>query len=714
MKASRKTGNQYNLKKSTVLVIIFILFCHIGSATKYYVATNGNDSNSGAINSPFANWEKLGSVLAAGDTAFIRGGTYRTAKSASSEFFCLWNGLVGTQSDSIKIWAYPGETPIFNLDNITPTHAVAYGICLLNSQYIYIKGLRVTGLAQNVSGNIIYGINTINSGNCKIEKCEVDHIGGYGFAFSGTTHKMIIKNCDTHHLDDLYSSTPHGGSNGFSITGDNSVDSITFYGCRAWFVSDDGWDFYGSDGFFIIDNCWSFWNGYDENFNILGDGSGYKLGPASSSNLTSVKRIIRNSLAVENRDYGFNCNEANYNIPMNVYNNTSYKQSNNTGFNFAWGATGAVTTLRNNISYLDHVAYEGKSSNIQDHNTWNGGVTVSNADFVGLDSSQLLSARQSNGNLPTITFLHLSSGSDLIDAGTNVGLPYYGTAPDMGTFEFNSYSNQPPVIQNQSFQLNENSPNGTVVGTVVATDPNAGQTLTYSILSGNTNDAFSINSSTGVLSVNSSSALNYEVTPSFALVVKVQDNGNPPANSQATITVALLNVNEPPIAYDQTFNVIEASANGTIVGYVGALDPDAGQTLSWAIISGNTSNAFAINSTTGALSVNNSSALNYQTNPIFNLIVRVTEVNGANLFDDASVSINVLQGTNQAPVILNQSFSINENSSNGTLVGNVAASDPDAGQTLTYSILSGNTGSAFAINASTGAITVNTSSVLNY
>lgn len=61
---------------------------------------------------------------------------------------------------------------------------------------------------------------------------------------------------------------------------------------------------------------------------------------------------------------------------------------------------------------------------------------------------------------------------------------------------------------------------------------------------------------------------------------------------------------------------------------------------------------------------------------------------------------------NNTPVIAAQSFSIAENASNGTAVGTVSASDADASQTLSYAITAGNTGSVFAINSSTGAITV--------
>jgi autotransporter-associated beta strand protein len=69
---------------------------------------------------------------------------------------------------------------------------------------------------------------------------------------------------------------------------------------------------------------------------------------------------------------------------------------------------------------------------------------------------------------------------------------------------------------------------------------------------------------------------------------------------------------------------------------------------------------------------------------------------------------------NTAPVISSsQSFSVNENVSLATVVGTVVATDADANSTLSgWTIVSGNTGSAFAINAATGQITV--AGAINY
>ena len=276
-----------------------------------------------------------------------------------------------------------------------------------------------------------------------------------------------------------------------------------------------------------------------------------------------------------------------------------------------------------------------------------------------------------------------------------------------------STTNQSPVIQNQTFQLNENSSNGTKIGTVAASDPDPGQILAYSILSGNTGGAFAINTSTGALTVANSSAVNYEVTSSFALVVKVQDNGTGNLSSQATINVSVADVNEAPVMNNQTFTIAENAANGTTAGTIVATDPDAGQTRTFSILSGNTGGAFAINTSTGALTVANSSALNVNVNPAFTISVKVFDNGTVNLFTSAVITISVLPGINQPPVISDQAFTLSRNAPTGTSVGIVKAADPDAGQSLIYSIASGNSAGIFSINSTTGEIVVSNSSALN-
>ena len=70
--------------------------------------------------------------------------------------------------------------------------------------------------------------------------------------------------------------------------------------------------------------------------------------------------------------------------------------------------------------------------------------------------------------------------------------------------------------------------------------------------------------------------------------------------------------------------------------------------------------------------------------------------------------------SNQAPDIVDLSAStVYENAADGTVVGAVSATDPDAGDTLSYTLLD-DAGGRFAIDPATGEITVADGSLLDY
>jgi uncharacterized delta-60 repeat protein len=145
-------------------------------------------------------------------------------------------------------------------------------------------------------------------------------------------------------------------------------------------------------------------------------------------------------------------------------------------------------------------------------------------------------------------------------------------------------ANQPPVVGDQTFGINENSANGTVVGTVAASDPDAGQTLTYQITAGNSGGAFALDSSTGQLTVANSAALDFEKTPTFTVTIRVSDNGSPALSSTATVTINLGNVNEAPVngvptapqGVAKNKSLTFSSANGNAIS---VSDPDATTTV---------------------------------------------------------------------------------------------------------------------------------------
>ena len=121
----------------------------------------------------------------------------------------------------------------------------------------------------------------------------------------------------------------------------------------------------------------------------------------------------------------------------------------------------------------------------------------------------------------------------------------------------------------------------------------------------------------------------------------------------------------------------------------GSTDPrdlvlSAPNTLSHSIIGGNTGNAFAINASTGEITIADSSILDFETTPTFNLVVEVQDTTTL-LTDTASITVD-LNNINNAPVLsgANDLAAINEDDFNngGTLVSDLISgqiSDADAG-----------------------------------
>jgi hypothetical protein len=714
---------QERVLRSCIYLLPFFLLLLTSNtlfSRQLFVSPTGSDaSGNGSIGNPYFSLNKVWSYVVPGDTVYMRNGTYAYSVRQNLD------GKSGTATNYIKLWAYPNEVPVLTRTSTYYSSGATIGI-YLRGNYLHLKNLEIKGFDQiaTLSGNLVAGLWVTNASYCIFEGLRI-HDNGMGMRVSDNSGHNRVINSDFYCNQDPYTTIgAYENADGLQIaflTGAANADTSWITNCRFWWNTDDGFDCYNNDGVVIIENCWAFWNGYVPNtFNPGAGGNGYKLGPTTIGYPTLIKRKIYKTFAYANRRNGYHQNLAR--CKFEYYNNTAYLNGWK-GFAMADdpSSENLAHIFKNNIGYQNgtYNAYISPASTLL-NNTFlhTGGVNtsynVTDADFSSVTSTGIDGPRPSDNSLPELTFLHLAAGSDLIDGGVNVGLPYSGSAPDLGLYEYIvSGGNQAPVIANQTFQVPENSANGTIVGTIVASDPDAGQSLTYSILSGNTNSAFSIQSTTGVLSVANSTALNFEATPSFALIVKVQDNGSGNLSNQATITVNLTNQNEAPTISNQTFSINENSVNGTTVGTVTATDPDAGQVLTYSILSGNTSGAFTINASTGVLYVANSAAVNFESIPAFSLVVKVQDNGTGNLSNQATMTVNILN-VNETPVIANQSFSVNENTTNGTTVATVIASDPDAGQVLTYTILSGNTSGAFAINSSTGVLTVANSSVLNF
>ena len=440
--------------KKTLFVLCLVLaqISNISAAT-YYASPNGT-GNGHSYNSPTSFANGISALQNGGDTLYLLGGTYEFSDKFSVN-------KQGTSTQYIVISGYPGEKAILDF------HKVAYGTRGLsihaNSLYVHVKNLSIAWSGKN---NLY----------CEGSRCLFENLDIYGSADTGCQMKNggynTIKNVDSH--DNFDYETTSGGAANFGGNADGFADKQHsgapnhYIGCRAWNNSDDGWDFFervstGTET--IIENCICYQNGapyYDMRNNprakgvdkawfdgkvgtqmtdrygntititlakypCQGNGNGFKMG----GRYTDHKVLIHHSYAVGNYARGFDQN--NNDGTMYLYNNTSYLNENNYGFTTAYG----TNYLRNNISYAskNNDSYKAQTVGANDHNSWNTGFSVSSTDFQSLDTTLILAPRQADGSLPDNLFLKLANGSNLIDAGVNVGLSYNGDAPDLGCFE---------------------------------------------------------------------------------------------------------------------------------------------------------------------------------------------------------------------------------------------------------------------------------------
>jgi Putative flagellar system-associated repeat/Secretion system C-terminal sorting domain/Right handed beta helix region len=436
------------LKLKLLILIYFSLSVSL-SGTTYYVSSSGKDSNPGTISQPFFTLNKAWTLVSAGDIVYMRGGTYNYGTTGTT-----FSGKSGSSGNYINIWAYPNEKPVIDYSGHTFT-SWTRGINVANASYIYVKGIRITGISQPLADIAQDGIFLNNNvTNCIFEQIETDHIGGWGLRVYDNVSNILFLNCDSHHNADPHSGdygggANYGGSDGFEC-GSATSTNITFKGCRFWSNSDDGVDLRMADGLFTFENCWSFWNGYipDSNWQTGGNGEGIKLAGSSGSNTSQTRRFLKNCLVFENRLAGIEDSPDNGYVGHEVYNTIVYNNGYQ-GMNFEYNSP---AILKNNISYMngsahnDIMDWQDGPRVTHDHNSFDLSVTVSDADFVSVSSIGTDGPRQADGSLPDVNFLKLVKGSDLIDAGTDVGLIYDGKAPDLGAFEFQSGSPVPSPL----------------------------------------------------------------------------------------------------------------------------------------------------------------------------------------------------------------------------------------------------------------------------
>ena len=353
------------------------------------------------------------SKVKAGETIYLNGGNYvMNAKITIS--------ASGTLGNEIKILGQMNGTRA-KLDFSSMAESSSNQGIVVSGSYIHIKAIDVYNAGDNgmqVKGN-----------NNTIEFCTFSECADTGLQIDNGAANNTILNCDSYFNADSTLENADGFACKLTAGTGNK-----FIGCRAWQNLDDGWDGYlkGTDNITTTyTNCWAIKNGYLKIGDAgLGDGNGFKTG---GSDLKDLKHngIYKNCIAAGNKADGFDHNSNRGNVE--IYNCSAYSNGNN--YNFSSTNPLAKLTIKNSCAIG---AYGSVKADVLDvtNNGWQNSLVTDATDFESIDISQLIQARKADGSLPDVTFMKLKATSDLIDKGVVVdGIPYLGTAPDLGAFE---------------------------------------------------------------------------------------------------------------------------------------------------------------------------------------------------------------------------------------------------------------------------------------
>jgi hypothetical protein len=174
------------------ILLMLVLLCLIGtaSATDYYVATTGNDAHEGNITHPWLTFSKATSTLTAGDTAYVRSGTYNER---------LTPGSSGTSGNYITFAAYSGESVTIDGDGLVPNWG---GVVHISSKnYIIIDGFNVMNSSWN-------GIYIVDLGGPRPENVIIKNNFVYDIGYAG----IMAERCDNITFDNntLTNTQTHG------------------------------------------------------------------------------------------------------------------------------------------------------------------------------------------------------------------------------------------------------------------------------------------------------------------------------------------------------------------------------------------------------------------------------------------------------------------------------------------------------------------------
>ncbi|XP_038652220.1 protocadherin-10-like [Scyliorhinus canicula] len=256
-----------------------------------------------------------------------------------------------------------------------------------------------------------------------------------------------------------------------------------------------------------------------------------------------------------------------------------------------------------------------------------------------------------------------------------------------------------PAFDSKVYKVSliENSPRGTLVVSVHATDPDEGSNaeVTYSFsnrVSTKIQELFSLDPRTGEIRV--LGIIDYEGASSYSLDVQAQDNGLPAIAGHSKVLIKVIDVNDnaPEIKVTVVSRMVpEDAAPGTVTALVNVNDRDSGKNGQAHCEIPNNIPFKLETSSSGHFKMITSDMLDRETTPLYNIVILAGDSGSPPLSTNKTIQITVSDINDNAPRFARpiDTVYVMENNGPGASIFAVTAFDPDQGQNsyVTYSFI---------------------------
>ena len=321
--------------------------------------------------------------------------------------------------------------------------------------------------------------------------------------------------------------------------------------------------------------------------------------------------------------------------------NFTVPQGRYDALHLAVASTEGTSNVRLILNYSDGTS---TSTNIETIPDWFNTITESNtlyylvngmdrakndgtgfSDVNGANLFGIRFATDATKTLQSVTVEKTSSSGYLVFLGAT------------GEGEFVPNNHPPTAIALSNTEIEENSANDLAIGTLSTTDPDVGDTFSYTLLD-DAGGRFALVDNQIVVA--NGSLLDYETTTSHAIRVRTTDAQGLTYDQGLVINLTDVDERDPSSPFDillDKTSILEIAANGTVVGTLATRDADLGDTFTYELLDNAEGRFSLVNG--NQIAVADNSQFNYKKAIFHTIAVRTTDSTGLSYEQNINIGL---------------------------------------------------------------------------